>query len=61
MGKESRSTKLTLKAIERLGELPMHTDYRLVISRVLYDDYKEMYKLTDDQMATRFLVSDYIK
>lgn len=36
-------------------------DHRFVINRAAYDNYKALFKLTDNQMDTMFLVSDYIE
>ena len=58
------SDKLELKHLESMIkqlEQPMNHDCRQVINRATYDNYKEMFNLTDDQMNKYWIVSDYIK
>jgi len=35
-------------------------DYRLVVTRDCYDNYKEVFKLTDKQMDAMYVVSSYL-
>ena len=58
---DALTIELLGKALEWDSKCPFRTDHRIVVNRASYDNYKETFKLTDDQMVTMFLVSDYME